>query len=139
MNTDVVMCDYCNRPARLVTGAAIYPGRDDLAALKLWRCAPCDAHVGCHAAGAWVWIAGRKIVSDGTLPLGRLANAELRRAKSRAHAAFDPLWKSKRMARRSAYSWLARRLGIPVDDCHIGMMDAAGCNAVVEAAKGWTP
>ena len=70
-------------------------------------------------------------------PLGRLANAELRRAKSAAHAAFDPLWKSKRMKRRDAYGWLARELGISRDNCHIGMFDIAACRAVVRAAASF--
>ena len=122
-----VICHYCDKPAALVTGSAIYPHRPDLFALKFWRCDPCDAHVGCHAAG--------KGQGDGTQPLGRLANAELRRAKSRAHAAFDPLWKSRQMNRRDAYYWLSRQLGISFANCHIGMFDVEQCKAVVRAVE----
>jgi hypothetical protein len=68
-------------------------------------------------------------------PLGRLANAELRAAKKRAHAAFDPLWKSGHMKRGSAYAWLSDTLGIDKKDAHIGMFDVERCNAVVEAVK----
>jgi hypothetical protein len=120
-------CPYCDRPAQLVSGATIYPHRPDLLSLKFWQCAPCEAHVGCHRAGARV----DGVISDGTIPLGRLANAELRRAKSAAHAAFDPLWKSRQMGRREAYAWLAKRLGISQANCHIGMFDVAACKAVV--------
>lgn len=122
-----VTCDYCHRDAMLVTGNVIYPHRPDLYALKFWQCEPCDAYVGCHKAG--------KGQGDGTKPLGRLANAELRRAKSDAHAAFDPLWKSRRMKRREAYAWLAAQLGISVNNCHIGMFDVDGCRAVVAAVQ----
>lgn len=128
-------CPYCDRPAGLVTGNAIYPNRPDLFGLKFWSCDPCKAHVGCHKAGAWLRIGGKKIVSDGTLPLGRLANADLRKAKQEAHAAFDPLWKSRTMTRKLAYQWLADAMGISFDNCHIGMFDVDGCRAVVAAVK----
>jgi hypothetical protein len=114
-----LQCPYCDRPARLVKGRAIYPHRPDLAHRNFWRCDPCDAHVGCH--------------NNGTKdkPLGRLANAELRRAKQAAHAAFDPLWKSGAMKRKEAYAWLAESLGIAEQNTHIGMFDVDSCRAVV--------
>lgn len=124
-------CDYCQRPAKLVTGAVVYPHRPDLFSRFFWQCEPCDAHVGCHEAG--------KGYGDGTRPLGRLANAELRRAKSAAHAAFDPIWKSGRMPRRDAYAWLAKELGVAVHNCHIGMLDVEGCRAVVRICAAETP
>lgn len=119
-----ITCDYCRRPARLVTGRVIYPHRSDLAALRFWHCAPCAAWVGCHKTG------------DGTTPMGRLADAELRRAKQEAHAAFDPLWQqegNKGAARARAYRWLAQELKIPAEQCHIGMFDVDQCAAVVIA------
>ena len=74
---------------------------------------------------------------DGTKPLGRLANAELRQWKQRAHAAFDPVWKARHMSRRDAYAWLAGQMGIKPQDCHIGMFDVNQCRAVVEAVETW--
>ena len=130
-----VSCDYCGRAAELVTGDALYPGRDDLRHLQFWRCGPCRAHVGCHRKGAIVRIQGGSVTSDGTMPLGRLANAELRLAKGRAHAAFDPLWKDGEMSRHRAYRWLAKQIGIAPDDCHIGMFDLEQCRAVVRAVR----
>lgn len=118
-----VKCDYCGRQAELVAGDVIYPHRPDLFEKRFWRCVPCDAFVGCHAPGNGY--------GDGTRPLGRLANAELRRAKMRAHAAFDPLWKAKGMRRREAYAWLAEQLSIEFDQCHIGMFDVNRCHEVV--------
>jgi hypothetical protein len=67
--------------------------------------------------------------------MGRLANPELRRAKSAAHAAFDPLWKSRKMGRKQAYAWLARELGISVANCHIGMFDVDACRSVVKVVE----
>ena len=120
-------CPYCAAAAELVTGAEIYPHRPDLAALQFWQCKPCDAFVGCHKADSGY--------GDGTRPLGRLANAALRKAKMRAHAAFDPLWKTRQMGRRNAYALLARKLGIPVEQAHIGEFDEAMCARVVEVCK----
>ena len=130
-------CPYCNKPAVLVTGAVIYPHRPDLFALKFWQCAPCKAHVGCHKSGAVMRVGNRKVTSDGTVPLGRLANAQLRQAKSAAHAAFAPLWRAGGMQRREAYAWLADQLGITVANCHIGEFDIEGCRAVVTAVAAY--
>lgn len=110
-------CRYCGKPARLVSGDDIYPHRPDLARLKFWRCSPCDAWVGVHKG------------TDNAL--GILAKAELRRLKSQVHAAFDPIWKVKRMGRSKAYRWLAAGLGISPDDCHVGLFDESRCKAAL--------
>lgn len=122
-----VRCDYCGRPAELVTSSTIYgPGQPDWG--WFWRCVGCDAYVGCHKN------------STRRVPLGRLANAELRDAKRRANAAFDPLWKAIaardginiHRARRRGYAWLAEQMGMKKHDCHIGKFDVAQCRRVVE-------
>ena len=128
----LIACPYCGSAAKLVGGDAIYPHRPDLQALKFWECAPCDAYVGCHKRGAHA----DGVISDGSLPLGRLANKELRAAKSKAHAAFDPLWKERHFkSRRRAYNWLAQELRIPARDCHIGLFDLELCALVVECCS----
>lgn len=127
MSAGSVFCPYCQQLAVLVPGRSLYPNRPDLRGRRFWRCEPCDAHVGCHQAGS-----GQ---GDGTKPLGRLANAELRVAKQFAHAMFDPLWQSGRMKRRDAYAWLAEALGIPTREAHIGMFDLQRCRAVVAAVS----
>lgn len=127
----MVVCDYCNNEARLVGGDVIYPHRPDLHGLRFWHCGPCGAYVGCHKGT--------------TRPLGRLANAELRQAKQDAHAAFDPKWKFhtfrdgyQTMTRTMAYKWLAEQLGIPIEQCHIGMFDVETCGRVVEVCTNRT-
>lgn len=114
-------CPYCGTVAQLVTGEAIYPRRPDLWAKRFWSCPPCKAYVGCHPGT--------------TTPLGRLADATLRSAKQAAHALFDPLWQRGEMTREKAYAWLARELGIPGKDCHIGMFDVDTCVRVIEVCK----
>lgn len=115
------VCPHCQAVTIFVRGDVIYPHRPDLAEKGFWQCAPCDAYVGCH---------------DGTPePLGTPANAELRKARSRAHGEFDVIWKEARlMSRGDAYAWLANKLGISIDGCHIGRFDLATCERVVEFA-----
>jgi hypothetical protein len=123
-----VICDYCNRPAKFVTGAKLYPHRPDLIGHKFWYCEPCDAYVGVHQRN-------KKLGFNGDEPKGRLANKELRRMKMAAHAKFDPMWKSGKMTRTDAYAWLAKQLGISDANMHIGMFDIDGCKAVISAMQ----
>jgi hypothetical protein len=115
-----VTCPHCNGRAELVKGDFIYKQRPDLAELNFWMCKPCDAYVGCHRNGSR------------TVPLGRLANAEERKWRQMAHAKFDPLWRSGRMSRKGAYGWLANKLGIGVNECHISWFGADQCKRVVD-------
>lgn len=117
-------CPYCDRPAELVSGDKLYPARADLHRRRFYACFPCNAWVGTHEATGE--------------PLGTLANAALRAARGRAHAAFDPLWRRSDDAaavfssRSEAYAWLSSSLGIPKNLCHIAMMDAEQCGRVVD-------
>lgn len=122
----VPSCPYCGADSVLINGAQLYGHRPDLADKRFYRCDPCRAWVGCHPGT--------------TTPLGRLANAELRQAKSAAHAVFDPIWRTapkteRKRARGDAYSWLAEQLGIRKAECHIGMFDVDMCERVVEVCR----
>jgi len=120
-----VICPYCFGEAELTDSAEVYDGRSYG---PIWLCRPCQAWVGVHKN------------DDLARPLGRLADAELREWKKRAHAAFDPLWKRKmqrdncwaKEARGAGYRWLAKSIGIPFEECHIGMFDVGLCRRVVE-------
>lgn len=123
----IVLCDYCKAPAQKVNGLKLYPHRGDLKRLTFWYCdnGHEPAYVGCHKA--------HPVYSpNGDTPLGRLADENLRTAKKEAHAFFDPLWreKIKFRSRTEAYNWLANQLGIPVEECHIGMFDVDTCARV---------
>lgn len=65
-------------------------------------------------------------------PLGVPANKATKAARIEAHAAFDRLWKTGLMSRSAAYRWLASRLGLTADQCHIGRFDEATCRKVVK-------
>ncbi len=138
-------CSYCGQPARLVTGETIYPHLPRLADLHFWRCEPCDAYVGTHP--------GTRI------PLGILANAELRRARKILHGQrLDPIWKNapncgayeydagderalkviRASARRRVYAYLGHKLGLTIDETHAGMFTIEQCRAAWVALKGVT-
>ena len=109
-------CPVCKKEAALVTGREVYPHRPDLFGKSFWACLPCGAWAGCHP--------------NSTKRMGRLANAETRRLKQQAHAAFDPLWKTGRMSRTKAYAWLREAIGLSERDCHIGWMSDADLRRV---------
>jgi hypothetical protein len=113
-----VQCPYCGELAVLKDSAEVYGGRSYG---PIWDCRPCDAYVGTHKN------------SPAHAPLGRLANAELRTWKIRAHAAFDPLWKTGGMGRSDAYALMAELLHIEPRAAHIGMFDVEQCQALVQA------
>lgn len=120
-----VHCPYCGARAVLVDSAEVYNGRSYG---DIWLCRPCGAWVGVHAN------------SSTYQPLGRLANASLRRAKMTAHAAFDPLWRqppnvAQPGARKRAYAWLAAAMGLTAKQTHIGAFDETQCARVVELCQ----
>ena len=114
-----VYCDYCGRRAEFVDSKEIYGKSYGM----VYRCRPCGAYVGVHKG------------SD--VPLGRLANAELRYWKKAAHAAFDPLWQYGRFKhqRNAAYRWLSEQMQLPVEKTHIGMFDIEQCKAAINHIK----
>jgi hypothetical protein len=116
-----VICNYCGKHAKRVYGSKIYPNRPDLKSLVFFECEPCDARVGTH--------------KNSLKPLGRLANSELRAARSLAHEAFDPIWRHGQMHRNLAYQWLADTLGISRKKCHIAMFDLDLCNRTIELCR----
>jgi len=117
-------CPYCGKTAVLVKSSDIYPhAPQDYG--KLWSCpGDCDAYVGTHSN------------SRKHAPLGRLANRELRRWKSWAHAEFDPMWKESHeefegFSRQQAYDWLTQQMG-RIKQVHIGWCDVNECRQIVE-------
>jgi hypothetical protein len=113
-------CSYCTKRARLVReGESGYPYSQPWG--PAWLCKPCDAFVGCYQGSE--------------IPLGTLANAELREWRRSAHAALDALWQTESRSRSHVYGWLAKQLGIPRRSAHIALMDAEGCARVIDLCR----
>lgn len=113
-----MFCPYCGREPVFLSSKEFY-GRDY--GTNVYLCRPCNAYVGTHGKGK--------------TPLGTLANKSLREMRKRAHAAFDPLWKSKKMSRSKAYKWMAEIMNLPAEKAHIGMFDEVQCLELLSHLK----
>lgn len=108
-------CPYCGKRAILTDSKEVYGRSYGM----IYLCRPCNAYVGVH---------------PGTHnPLGTLANAELRQARQRAHAAFDPIWRNGGLTRKQAYTWMAQTLGITKEKAHIAKFTVKQCNDLTQA------
>lgn len=120
-----LLCPYCGSGTRIIDSALVYK-QDDGWLMACTEYPDCKSFVRCHTRSM--------------RPLGGLADDATRRARGEAHAAFDRRWRRKgrglrRGARLKAYAWLAEKLGIKPELCHIGYFDAEMCGRVVEACK----
>lgn len=115
------ICRYCGSPVVYTSNAEIY-GRE-YGEGKCYLCRNCRAFVGVH---------------PGTdIPLGTLANEELRRYRKAAHFWFDKIWKSptRITTRHNAYMWLSKELGLPKEKTHIGMFEREQCEIVMKISQ----
>lgn len=110
-------CRYCGAKVELAKNSTIY-GREVGDWPWVYKCTRCDAHVGLHPYTG--------------IPMGTLANKELRAARQAAKAVFNRKWQSQIMTREQAYGWLAKQLGVPIQRCHIGWFDVAICQEIVQ-------
>jgi hypothetical protein len=113
------VCPYCYQKTECVDSAEVY--RRSYGPIHI--CRPCQAWVGVHKGS--------------TVALGRLANAELRKLKQSVHAKFDPIWKQGHHDRNGAYAWLALRMEIHVEQCHIGMFNEKECWLALGLLEEW--
>ena len=112
------LCRFCGGSCAVVGHEVVYNGRRFGDWPWAVMCLSCRAYVGLHPFTA--------------IPLGTLANAEIRAWRKRAKLAFNPLWEGAAapMTRDGAYAWLAASLGIPAAECHIGWFDEPMCAEV---------
>ena len=88
----------------------------------VWVCKDCGAMVGTH--------------ENTRIPLGCMADAETRKARSRAHKVFDKIWyRLNLVSRTHAYMSLSRAMGSNFQDTHIGLMDKEQCEFVITWSK----
>ena len=111
-------CPYCNNKADFITSKQFY-GRDY--GSNMYICRPCDAYVGTHG--------------NTDKALGTMAKYELRELRKKAHAAFDPLWRKRKMSRSKAYKWMQEAMGLTSKEAHIGLFDEAKCKLLIQKVK----
>ena len=119
-----IRCPYCGAQAVLRPAEAVYqskakPGR------HLYVCARyplCDSYVGAH---------------EGTLlPMGTLADGDLRNKRIMAHRAFNRLWESGTMKKWQAYKWMQAKFGLRSDQAHIAMFSEYMCDQLIAECDG---
>lgn len=121
-------CPYCGSRALLRPASVIYGKRTTDPAAPYYVCArypACDSYVAAHKSSR--------------LPMGTLANAELRHKRIQAHAAFNRLWESGLMNKRQAYLWLQAKLGLPEQEAHIGKFSMFRCEQVIQLCDSFFP
>lgn len=65
-------------------------------------------------------------------PTSTPADLETRIARSKAHDAFDPLWRGQGTRKRNQlYKSLSEFLGLPLSQTHIGLFDKKQCEKVI--------
>lgn len=108
-------CRYCGPSTPVFIGhhAEVYNGRSYGEWPYVYLCESCGAYVGLHP------------FTD--IPLGTLADAQLRDARKKHKTVFHEVMQAAGMDRRQAYRWLAGELGIQVGACHWGWFEIEDC------------
>ena len=115
-------CPYCGAPVVYRTADGIY--NENKANTMLYVCSrypECDAYVRAQPGKA--------------IPLGTLANGDLRALRRETHHYFDRLYTSGWMTKQEAYHWLANFLQAPQSQAHIGYLGEYACKQVIRACK----
>ena len=120
-----VKCPYCGRPAILRDAAYVY--KENALDKHLYVCSgypECDSYVGAHRKSK--------------LPMGTLANGDLRNKRIQAHKAFDWMWKSGLMTKWQAYKWMQGKLALNEEQAHIAKFSEYMCDRlIVECGKAY--
>ena len=122
MNPSTMRCQYCGGTVVLRSADGIYHENPNHTMLYVCSNYPrCDAYVRTH---------------PGTnIPVGTLANRELRTLRNKAHHYFDQIYRSGMMSKQDAYLWLANLLQVPLSKAHIGFLGEYYCNEVIMESK----
>ncbi len=122
IDVTTMRCPYCGSPVIFRSADGIY--RDNSRNTMLYVCShypKCDAYVRAHAGTS--------------IPVGTMANRELRSLRREAHYYFDRLYKTGCMTRTDAYKWLADFIGAPISEAHIGHLGEYYCKQIIEHCK----
>lgn len=121
-NTSKMRCPYCGGTVVYRSADGIY--RDNSKGMMLYVCSnypECDSYVRVH--------------SGTNIPVGSLANHELRSLRRTAHHYFDQLHESGYMTEQDAYQWLADLICAPLSEAHIGYLGEYYCKQIIEESR----
>lgn len=89
-----------------------------------YLCECCGAYVGMHPFT--------------NIPLGTLADTELRDLRKHSKYYFNKIWEEECLLSRSdAYVELAKLMGIPAEQCHFGWFDKDQCRLAMEVCQDY--
>ena len=114
-----IHCPYCGAKATLRPSSAVYgdAAKTDGYLYVCDRYPKCDSYVGAH--------------KKTKLPMGTLANGDLRNKRIQAHKAFDWMWKSGLMTKWQAYKWMQGKLDLSDEQAHIAMFSEYMCDRLI--------
>lgn len=115
-----IHCPYCHAPAVRRYARSLFgdAAREPNALYYVCSRYPtCNAYVSAHKKSG--------------LPMGTLADPELRRKRIQAHHAFEQLWKSGPLTKKEAYRWLQDALGLSEDQAHIACFSHYQCDKLI--------
>ncbi len=117
-------CLFCSGNVHVATHQQVY-GRDYSDWPYVYLCQGCGAYVGLHPFTA--------------IPLGTLADKATRQARKSCKTPFENIWRSGHMSRSQAYGWLAAKMEIPTEQCHLGWLDIKQCQQAKQICEGHSP
>lgn len=123
MKKTTIRCPYCGAKATLRPSSAVYGdhAKTDGYLYVCDRYPKCDAYVAAH----------RKT----KLPMGTLANGDLRHKRIEAHKVFDQMWKSGLMTKWQAYKWLQGKFALNDSQAHIAKFSEYMCNQLINTCN----
>ena len=119
-----IKCPYCGSRALLRPASVVYGEKAADPAAPYYVCArfpACDAYVAAHKKNC--------------LPMGTLANGDLRHKRILAHRALKELQSFRHMEKWAAYLWLQGKLGLNEEQAHIGLFSGQMCDMVVSLCR----
>lgn len=119
MKKKTIRCPYCGANATLHPSSYVY-GESAKHSGYLYVCdryPHCDSYVGAH--------------KDSKLPMGTLANGDLRNKRIQAHKSFDWMWKSGLMTKWQAYKWMQGKLALNEEQAHIAKFSEYMCDTLI--------
>ena len=121
-----IKCPYCGSKAYLRPASVLDKTEKEDHDAMFYVCGrypACDSYVTAHAATR--------------MPMGTLANRQLRQKRRIAHLALNELWQSNIMTRKEAYRWLQVQLGLEPEDTHIAMFMDYRCGETVRLCRNF--
>lgn len=122
VNASSMRCPYCGSTVVYRSADGIYKNNSKGTMLYVCTKYPeCDTYVRVHTGT--------------TIPVGSLANHELRALRNTAHHYFDQLYMCGYMTKQDAYQWLAEIIMAPLSEAHIGHLSEYYCKMVIEESR----